>query len=246
MARTSSSTRKTTPAAKKTTSKTTAKKTTTRPRTTRNTPTQKTAPAPRLSLVKPPTTSGLPRRINDYVTDAQIYAHHTARLAGLPTHRIREWADQRNGAAIRRLTDGSYLHYQHDTRTLTWLARCPMGAPHAYRLTTPASAAAARVHAARCQTPHADFTHIQPLTRDELEALGIHTGPTWARPDLLDETPTETIPVPLPDRKPRALADTLAHTSADTTDTQPLPQQEIAAGLATRADNDTVKEHPQP
>ncbi|MFC9891503.1 hypothetical protein [Streptomyces pilosus] len=246
MARTSSSSARKTPAAKKTASKTTAKKTTSRPRTTRNTP-AKTAPAtPRLSLVKPPTTTGLPRRNSDYVTDAQIYAHHTARLAGLPTHLIRDWADQRNGTAIRRLTDGSYLHYQHDTRTLTWLARCPMGAPHAYRITNPSTVAAARIHAARCQTPHADLTHIQPLTRDELEALGIHTGPTWARPDLLDETPTETIPVPLPDRKPRALGDQLTRTQADTTDTQPLSHDEIAAGLAARAAQDTPKEHPQP
>ena len=177
----------------------------------------------------------------------QIYAHHAARLAGLPTHRIREWADQRNGAATRRLTDGSYLHYQHDTRTLTWLAHCPMGAPHAYQLTTPSSATAARIHNARCQTPHADLSHIQPLTQQELTALGIHTGPTWARPDLLDETPTETNPVPLPDRAARALGDQLTRTTADTTETQPLDRQEIADTIAAaRTDHDHAKEHPQP
>lgn len=247
MARTSSSTRKTTAApAKKTSSKTAAKKTTpARPRTTRNTPAKKTASTPRLSLVEPADQrTGLPTRTTDYVTNAQIYAHHAARLAGVPTHLIREWADQRNNTAIRPLADGSHLHYRHDTRTLTWYARCPMGAVHAYTLTTPSTAAAARVHAARCRTPHADLTHIQPLTHKELEALGIHTGPTWARPDLLDETPTETIPVPLPDRKERALADTLAHTTADTTDTQPMNRDQIAAGLAQRADQDTPKEHP--
>ncbi|MGA5670009.1 hypothetical protein ACPCTG_31580 [Streptomyces pseudogriseolus] len=247
---------------------TTAKKTTPRktssPRTTRNTTAKKTTPAPakprlslikptpeqpRLSLIKTPTPA-LPTRHSDYLTDAQIYAVHAARTAGVPVHRIREWRDHRNNTATRPLTDGSLLHYDHNTRTLTWHAQCPMGATHVYTLTTPSTAAAARVLAARCHQPHADLTHLKPLSRDEWEALGLHTGPTWARPDLLDETPTETIPVPLPtteqEPEPRTLADQLARTHADAADTQPLSRDQIAAGLEARADNDQPKEHPQP
>ncbi|MFF8544764.1 hypothetical protein ACF060_31260 [Streptomyces werraensis] len=248
----------TTPAKKTTARKTAAKKTTTRKTTqARTTPAKKTPPRlslvkptpeqPRLSLVKTPTLS-LPTRQQDFLTDAQIYAVHAARTAGLPIHRIRDWTDQRNGTAIRRLRDGSYLHYNHTTRTLTLLARCPMGAPHQYELTTPSSATAARIAVDRCNTPHADLTHLKPLTRDEWEALGVHTGPTWARPDLLDETPTETIPVPLPttnpEPEPRALADQLAHSDTGTADTQLMSHQKIAAYIAEHTNN--TKEHPQP
>ena len=45
----------------------------------------------------------------------------------------------------------------------------------------------------------------------------------------------------------RALGDQLTRTRADTTETQPIPRDEIAAGLAARtADTETPKEHPQP
>lgn len=233
------------------TSSTSAKKTAAR-KTTSRTPRKTTAPAkktttPVLSLVETePARTALPTRTQDFVTDPQIYAHHTARQAGLPTHLIRDWHDHRNGTATRPLTDGSHLHYNHTTRTLTWHALCPMGAIHQYPITTPSTAIAARVHNARCTTEHADLTHIPALTADELAALGIHTGPTWARPDVLGETPTASIPIPLPtpDPAPRALADQLTHTHADTADTQPLNRDEITAGLAARTNNDQPKEHP--
>ncbi|MFE0207065.1 hypothetical protein [Streptomyces sp. NPDC058985] len=221
-------TRKTT--AKKTTpsKKTAAKKTTAGPRTRK--PTQ-----PRLSLVKPTPTR--PTRALDFIADTQIYAVHAARQAGLPTHRIRDWRDHRDGTATRPLTDGSTLHYTHTTRTLRWQATCPMGAVHEYTLTTPSTAAAARVHAARCQQPHADLAAIPPLTPDELADLGILHAPTWAQPVLLGDAITETIPVP---------TGTVARAAASATATQPLSTREIAAGIAARADNDTAKEHPQP
>lgn len=197
---------------------------------------KKTTAAPRLSLVKAePARSEDTTRRRDFVTDAQIYATHTARIAGIPIHRIRDWRDHRNNTATRPLRDGSLLHYDHNTRTLTWRATCPMGAVHVYKLTSPSTAAAARVHADRCTTPHADFGHIPKMTRDELEALGVHTGPTWARPDQLAGQITETIPV-----SPAAVT----RAKASAADTQPLSRTEIAAGLAARADNDTPKEHP--
>ncbi|WP_030188272.1 hypothetical protein [Streptomyces violaceorubidus] len=211
---------------KKTPAKKTAKKTTA-PRTRKQT-------QPRLSLVKP--TPPRPARALDFITDAQIYAVHTARQAGLPIHRIRDWRDHRDGTATRPLADGSTLHYTLATRTLRWQAICPMGGIHEYVLTSPSTAAAARVHADRCQQEHADLTTVQPLTPDELAALGIHTGPTWARP-LPGEPATESIPLP---------ARSVARATASAADTQPMSTREIAAGIAARADNDQPKEHPQP
>ena len=230
MARTPSTT-------KKTTAKTAAKKTTTAPRTRKRT-------QPRLSLVKP--TPPRPTRALDFITDAQIYAVHAARQAGLPIHRIRDWRDHHDGTATRPLTDGSTLHYTLATRTLRWQALCPMGTTHEYVITTPSTAAAARVHADRCQTEHADLTVIPPLTADELAALGILHTPTWARPVPGDPEITATVPVPLPTPAPRVLGDQLVRSHTDTADTQPLSQQDIADGLTARADHDQPKEHPQP
>ncbi len=241
-------TRKATSTAKKTTAaKDTRKTSSSRP--TRKTPAKKAAPsAPRLSLVKPAgLRPNLPTRHRaPFMTDTQGFAVLAARIANIPTWRINDWRDHHNGTCTRPLHDGTLLHYRHDTRTLTWHAPCPTGAVHQYRIDSPSAAVAARIHVERCRTKHADLTHIPALTDDELTALGLHTGPTLARPDLLNDTPTETIPVPLPDRQPRALGDQLTRTHADTTETQPIPRDEIAAGLAARADQDTPKEHPEP
>lgn len=208
----------------------------------RRTPRNTAAGAPKLSLVKPLT--GRPR---PFMTDAQGYATLAALIVGITTVRIRDWHDHLDGTATRRLRDGSHLHYDLATRTLTWQAVCPMGAIHEYRLTSPSTAIAARVHADRCTQPHADLTKVPPLTGDELEALGILQTPTWARTALPGEPATESIPVPLPDRRQRALADTFAHSESSTAETQPLAKAEIAAGLTARAaDTETPKEHPQP
>ncbi|MCX4911882.1 hypothetical protein [Streptomyces sp. NBC_00878] len=212
-------------------------------RTPRKPAAKKTTP-PSLSLVKAlPTQPQTDRRTRDFVTDAQIYATHHARLAGIPIHRIRDWRDHRNNTATRPLTDGTLLHYDHTTRTLTWQGTCAMGATHAFKLTSPSTATAARVEAARCEQLHADLTTIEPLTKKELAGLGILHTPTWARPDLLGEDITQTIPVPLPNQRPRALGDELTHSDNSTTDTQPLSRDDIAEGLAQRA-TDTAKEHP--
>ena len=230
--------------------KTAAKKTTTRKPAAKKTPAKKTttpSPRPALSLVKPaPAHTTLPIRPVDFLTTAQCHAVLAALYAGIPTTRIRDWRNHNDTAATRQLPDGSLLHYSHEQRTLTWQAECPRGAIHQYRITTPSTATAARVHAARCTRPHADFTHIPALTTDELAELGILHTPT--RPALPGEPPiTESKVIPLPDRAPRALADQLTHTRLGTADTQPLPASEIAAHIArTAAANDQPKEHPQP
>lgn len=209
-------------AAKKTAARQTGKKTT-----------KKTQP--RLSLVKP--TPEIPARRRPFMTDVQGYATLAARIAGIPTPRINDWRDHRDGTATRPLTDGSTLHYTLTTRTLRWQAVCPMGAIHEYVLDSPSTAAAVRVHADRCCETHADLTHIPRLTPDELAALGLLQTPTWARPDLLGDDITETIPVP---------DEALTRATASASKTQPLSQEEIAAGLTARADHDHAKEHPEP
>ena len=177
------------------------------------------------------------------MTDIQGYATLAARIAGILTPRIGAWTDHGDGTTTRPLKDGT-LHYTQDTRTLTWQATCRMGAVHTYRLDSPSTAAQARVLAATCEQLHADLTTIRPLTRGELADLGLHPGPTWARPDLLGDDITETIP--LPDHRDRALGDTLTHSKTGTDDTQPMSQQQITEGLAARAaaDNDQPKDHP--
>jgi hypothetical protein len=224
-----------------------AKKTPTK----RATPTKPRTRAPRktpptLSLVK--TRTPLPARNKPFMTDIQGYATLAARIVGIHTPHIRDWNDHGDHTATRPLQDGT-LHYNQKTRTLTWQATCRMGAVHTYLLDSPSTAAAARIQAATCQQIHADLSTVQRLTTDELEALGLLQTPTWARNDLLGDDITETIPVPLPDRKPRALADQLAHSGSSTDDTHPLSLGDIAEGLAARAqdaDTETPKEHPQP
>ncbi|MET8585684.1 hypothetical protein ABZX39_33175 [Streptomyces collinus] len=235
MAAPHSTTKKTTPAQRDAAKKTPARKT--------SPPTKKTGsrrPAAKKTAAAPLT--GRPR---DFMTDGQGFAIVAARMVGITTEHIRDWHDHHDGSITRALADGSHLHYDLPTRTLTWQATCPMGATHVYRLESPSTAAAARVHADRCTETHATFTHLPRLSRDELNALGIHTGPTWARTLPGEDEITETIPVPIP-VKERVLGDQLTRTRTATADTQPLDTREIAAGLTARADNDQPKGHPEP
>lgn len=229
--------------------KTAAKKTTAAasrpPR--KRTPRKQTPGAPKLSLVKTPKPAE--GREKPFMTDTQGFATLAARMVGITTINIRDWRDHRNNTCTRPLRDGSTLHYDLNTRTLTWQAVCRMGAVHQYELTSHSMACAARLHADACTELHADLSTVPALTADELEALGLLQTPTWARPDLIGDDFTDTKIVPLPDREPRALADTLAHSGSDTAETQPMSTAAIADGLAERAaaaDDETPKEHPQP
>jgi hypothetical protein len=225
--------------------KTTAKKTATARKTTaaktgsgrapRKTATGKTAakkPPTRLALVETPPPNDMPTRARDFITDAQIYATHAAKQAGIPIHRIRDWADHQDGTATRALKDGT-LHYTHETRTLTWQATCRMGAVHTYVINGRANAAAARVEAATCAELHDDLAEAgKPLTAAERAEMGFVQTPTWARKDVIGEEPTVSIPV---DEKP------VAQAIASAADTQPMSTEQIAAHIA-----ETAKEHPQP
>ncbi|HEY3479742.1 MAG TPA: hypothetical protein VGL02_12670, partial [Streptomyces sp.] len=117
---------------------------------------RKPAPGtPKLSLVKP--RRELPVRDLPFMTDTQGYATLAARMVGILTIRIRDWRDHRNGTCTRQLRDGSTLHYNLETRTLTWQAVCRMGAVHQYKLDSPSMACAARLHADGCREMHADL-----------------------------------------------------------------------------------------
>lgn len=221
------------PAAKKAT----GRKTTTgaRPATKRTTTHKANTNPPKLSLVKP--RKPLPVRDLPFMTDTQGYATLAACIVGIHTPNIRDWRDHRDNTATRHLRDGSTLHYNLTTRTLTWQAACRMGATHEYILATPSGACAARLHADACTQLHADLTLIPRLTADELEALGLLQTPTWARKDLLGEAPTVSIPV---DDEP------ITQAIASAADTQPMSTQAIADHIAERLAADTPKEYPQP
>ena len=193
---------------------------------------------------KPTPRKPLPVRKRHFMTDTQGHAVLAARIAGITTPHINEWTDHHDGTATRALTDGT-LHYHHPTRTLTWQATCRMGAVHTYAITNPGLAHTARILAATCTQIHHDLTHIERLTADEQAELGILHTPTWAIP-IPGEPPTESVPVPLPDRRERALGDTLTHSTTTTTDTKPYSPADIAAALAEPTTTDTPKEHPQP
>jgi hypothetical protein len=204
---------------------------------------------PKLSLVKP--RPELPTRGKPFMTDTQGYATLAALMVGITTVHIRDWRDHRNNTCTRKLRDGSTLHYNLDTRTLTWQAVCRMGAVHQYQLATRSGACAARLHVNACTELHADLSTIPALTADELADLGLLHTPTWAQKVPGDDPITETIPVPIPTTvpEPRVLADTLAHSDTGTAETQPMSKDAIAEGLAARAaaaDTETAKEHPQP
>lgn len=232
------------PGAKKTATKrvTAAKATAPRTRRTR----KSTA---KLSLVNREPLPVRTRDTDDFMPETHIHATHTARLAGIETRNIRaDWHDHWDGTCTRRLRDGSHLQYNLDTHALTWHTHCPMGAIHVYELVSRAQACAVRLHAAGCNQPHADLSTIEPLTDDERKELGLTEiqDRTLARPDLLDDI-TETIAVPLPEQRERALADTLAHAAGATDDTQPMSRDAITEGLAQRAaDTEQPKEHPEP
>lgn len=199
---------------------------------------RKPAPGtPKLSLVKP--RRELPVRDLPFMTDTQGYATLAARMVGILTIRIRDWRDHRDNTCTRQLRDGSTLHYNLETRTLTWQAVCRMGAVHQYKLDSPSMACAARLHADGCRELHADLSKVPALTADELEALGLLQTPTWARPDIIGDDFTDTKVVPLPDQRERALADTLAHAAGATDDTQPMSRDAITEGLAQRAADGT-------
>lgn len=248
MARTTSTRTRKATAAKEATAKPAARKTASR----------KTPPAARAKKTataeQPALPPAKPRRhtpSSEFLTEAQIHGHYTARLVGINTLHIRGWRAHADGTASHPLTDGT-LHYDHGTRTLTWQAICRMGAWHAYPIVSRSTATQARIDAAQCEAPHHDFSGVKPLTETEWAALGIRRTPTWAK-DLTGTTETLTITVPAPaaapqpEPAPRALGDQFTRSHADTTDTQPMNTREIADHIA-RADNDldTAKEHPQP
>ena len=214
----------------------------------KRTPRKNAAGTPKLSLVKP--RKPLPVRDLPFMTDTQGYATLAARMVGIHTVNIRDWRDHRNNTCTRTLRDGSTLHYNLTTRTLTWQAVCRMGATHQYELTSRSMACAARLHADACTELHADLSTVPALTADELAELGLLQSATLA-PDALDDDFTDTKIVPLPDREPRALADTLTHSTGATDETQPMNRDAITQGLAQRAaeqaaDTEEPKEHPQP
>lgn len=203
--------------------------------------TQKAA-APALSLVKqqpePAVTivdqrDPLPVRQRHFTgphTKAQIIEARAAlasATARLPIPHLL-WLTQIDGRAAARLADGTHLIHTHERAPeFTAILRCPTGGLHTELVTNDRDLKAARAITATCIRRH-DQTDPSAGTYDWHKAatLGIH----------------KVIPVRL-----SVLNVGLQAAKKATADTQPMPEQAIADGLAERAaDTETPKEHPQP
>jgi hypothetical protein len=122
-----------------------------------------------------------------------------------------------NGSTAQ-LTDGTLLiHNPGPDRTFTAHIACRHGAIHGYPIRSLRDLGEARAITRACARPHGCVNADQAITN------GVSTIPPKPDPVL-------------------ALREGIRRAA----DTQPLTADEIAAGLAVRADNDQMKEHPEP
>lgn len=250
MTRTAKKTADTAPApapattAKKTAAKkATAKRTPAKPRTPRARTRNATGPA--LSLVKETTAEKATlvdlrkplkvrrRRFVGEHTSAQIVearAVLASAMAGLPIPSLL-WLAQCDGRAAARLNDGTLLVHTHERAPeFTAILRCPTGGLHTELVTNEADLRAARTNTATCTRRHDDTD----------PGAG---GYDWRKAATLGVQ--KLIPARL-----SPLNAGLQVVKKATAETQPLPLDAIAEGLAARAaesaDTEEPKEHPQP
>lgn len=229
--------------------KTAAKRTTpAKPRAAR-TRTPRKATAPALSLVKETTSADkatvvdlryplTPRRrlfvgpMGPHEQAAIRAALDSARLR-LPIP-VRTW----NGSTAQ-LTDGTLLtHNPGPDRYFTAHVACPHGAIHGHPITSYRDLAVARDQTAQCTTPHAAAGPDPDGIEDELDW---HTAITRGVGPVAQPKPPAV----------HFLREGVRRAEATKADTQPLPLDDIAEGLAARAaeqtaDADQPKEHPEP
>jgi hypothetical protein len=152
---------------------------------------------------------------------AAVRAALAAASAALPVP-VRSWDGPQ-----AQLADGLLLiHNPGPDRIFTAHIACPHGAIHGWPITTRQDLTEARALTRICQTRHASTT-------------GEDTD--W------DQAITEGVqPITQPVVKVSRLAEGLKTAKKAAADTQGLSLDEIAAGIANRADQDQPKEHPQP
>lgn len=229
---------KQTPAKKTTPRKTTAKKA--------------SAPAPKPAVKKAPRKA--PVNTATVTEQAATHAALAAAALALPIP-VRTW----NGSTAH-LTDGTLLiHNPSPDRTFTAHIACRHGAIHNWPINSHTDLREARALTHACErrhsTPTTDGTELdwdKAITRGvgavaqpkPSAVLQLREGIRRAEATKADTQPLDTSEIA--GRQPRALGDELTHSDAGVTDTQPLSHDEIAEGLAQRADNDQMKEHPQP
>lgn len=155
---------------------------------------------------------------------AAVRAALAAASAALPVP-VRAW----NGPQAQ-LADGLLLiHNPGPDRIFTANIACPHGSIHGWPIRTRDDLTEARAVTRICQTRHAPNTQDDDTTLD------------W------DQALTEGVtPLTQPVVKVSRLTEGLKTAKKAVADTQSLPAQEIAEGLAARADAETAKEHPQP
>lgn len=230
------------PAAKRTTKKTTAKRTPARKTTPRKTA---AATTPALTLVKPgdqqpthkativdlrhPLTVRRRRFVGPWGPSEQaaIRAALDSAALQLPIP-VRTW----NGSTAKLKDNTLLVHNPGPDRVFTAHTTCRNGAIHGTPITSWQDLTDARTQADTCT-----LTHAQPTPDPD----GIHTELDWATAITRGVTPA-------PQPKPAAafpLPEGVRRTEATKHDTQPMPLDTIAEGLAERAAAKT-QEIPQP
>jgi hypothetical protein len=138
------------------------------------------------------------------------------------------WLAQADGRAGARLGDGTHLVHTHEREPeFTAVLRCPTGGLHTELVTNDEDLRAARAITRTCTRRHDD-------TDPAAGAYDWHKAITLGVQKLV---PARLSPLNVGLQAAKKAA----------AKTQPLPEREIAAGLADRAaDTETPKEHPQP
>jgi hypothetical protein len=173
---------------------------------------------------------------------AAVRAALAAASARLPVP-VRAW----NGSTAQ-LADGVLLiHNPSPDRLFTAHIACRHGAIHNHPISTGPDLREARAVTQACDRQHTEPTEHDGAELDWDKAIGPRKTPQAAValvPVRAGATASQAV-LALP-AAPRVLGDQLTRATSATDDTQPLPRDEITAGLAARADNDQPKEHPQP
>jgi hypothetical protein len=181
----------------------------------------------------------------EFITHKMITAHHQARLRGLPTRNIRDWRDLPDGTAAIHFPSGARLdHTPTEDAPFHANTPCPAGSIHRHPVRTPADLADAEKaakdcteHTATAAAVNIAVTRVNP-TPEPTEAASCRRIPTWALQLPGDGPITKTIPIP---------EEPVVRATASAAQTQPMPLNDIADGLAARtADSEQPKEHPEP
>lgn len=111
-------------------------------------------PAVRAVLPVRPRTDTPPTNYPEFITEAQITAAYTARLADLPLIPITAWKPGPDGSVRAHFPSGATLTHTPDATGFDALTPCPQGAVHHHHITTGQELRHAAAATAHCTHPH--------------------------------------------------------------------------------------------